>query len=144
MLRYVAFIVVLFVSFNVLPQESAPAHSVAKPIVNRPFTIRPAQYVFYTFTVPPDVTEVTVHGRFEASGGSGNDVEVYILDEDGFVNWQNGHRVRAFYASSRLTQANVEAKLPQREGTYYLVFSNKFSVLANKAVMADIAVGYIE
>ena len=144
MLRYVAFIAVLFVSCAALAQEPAPPHPVAETIVDGAFTIRPAEYVFYKFTVPADVTEVTVRGRFEASGASGNDVEVYVFDEDGYAKWQNGREARPYHASGRVTQANVEAKLPSHEGTYYLVFSNRFSVEANKAVTADMSIGYFE
>jgi hypothetical protein len=53
-------------------------------------TVNAGGYAWYTFTVPLNATTVSVIGRFVATGGSGNDIKVYILDEDGFVNFKNG------------------------------------------------------
>ena len=71
-------------------------------------------------------------GKFRARGGSGNDIEVYILDEDGFENWRNGHRASTYYNSGRVTVGRFNVKLS--EGIYYLVMNNNFSVVSNKAV----------
>jgi hypothetical protein len=136
MFKYFALLILFCGSLTCIAQQP-----VTQAIVNRPFTIRPAKAVYYSFVVPASSAGAEVSGRFEASGGTGNDVEVYILDEDAFVNWQNGHRVHTYYNSGRLTQANVKTSLPS-EGTYYLVFSNRFSVVANKAVVADVSLAY--
>lgn len=138
MLKHLTVIALLLIASCVIAQQRPVVHA----IVNRPFTIPAARYVVYEFTVPEDATEVRVGGRFEASGGSGNDVEVIILDEDGYVNWQNHHRVRTYYYSGKLTQANIKAILPPGGGTYYLVFSNRFSVIAPKAVIAQVGLQY--
>jgi hypothetical protein len=136
MLKLFALLTLLCASLACIAQQP-----ITQPIINRPFTIRPARAVYYPFVVPAGATQVGVSGRFEASGGTGNDVEIYILDEDAVVNWQNGHRVRAYYSSGRMTQGNVNATLPS-DGTYYLVFSNRFSAVSNKAVVADISLAY--
>lgn len=67
----------------------------------------------------------------------GNDIELFVLDEDGFVNFQNGHSVRTHFNSNKVTQGSVDAGLPG-EGTYYLVFNNNFSLLTPKAVTANL------
>lgn len=77
--------------------------------------------------------EVTrIAGRFRARGGSGNDVEVFILDEDGFENWRNGHRAGTYYNSGRATVGRFDVTL--RPGNYYLVMNNRFSSVSNKIV----------
>src|SRR5438132_10328132 len=94
-----------------------------RSIVRDKFTVEARQYRSFTFVTETDGIEVK--GRFEAQGGSGNDIEVILLDHDGFTNWRNGHKANTWYNSGQVTVANVYAKIPR--GEYYLVFSNTFS-----------------
>jgi hypothetical protein len=103
----------------------------ARTIVSDKITIRPSQWAYYTFSVSKDSV---IRGRFRAEGGSGNDIECYILDADAFENWRNGHSVRTWYNSGRVTVANIYARVP--EGQYYLIFNNRYSLLTNKVVAA--------
>jgi hypothetical protein len=113
------------------------------PLVDTSFTLNAAQGTQLTFSVPANATEIRVEGMFTASGGSGNDIEVYLLNEDEFVNWQNGHRVNTLYNSGRMTQGTLNTVLPPGAGKYHLVFNNKFSLLSPKAVKASIRLRYI-
>jgi hypothetical protein len=112
------------------------------------FTIETGHYIDFKFTIPAQSSDVRLEGRFEASGGSGNDVEVVVLSEDAFTNWQNHHSVPTYYNSGRVTVGSVEARLPATVGnpgqpaTYYLIFSNVFSVFSNKAVSTDISLHF--
>lgn len=103
-------------------------------IVNTAFTVKAADAKYWTFRVGSD--GVNVVGRFRAEGGSGNDIKCLILDADSFENWRNGHRVKTYYNSEKITVANININLPQ--GEYVLVFDNTFSGLSNKAVTANV------
>lgn len=92
--------------------------------------------------MPASATEVRVEGTFTATGGTGNDVEVYLLNDDEFVNWRNGHAVNALYNSGRMTQGTLNTSLPSGAGTYHLVFNNKFSLFSPKAIKASIRLHY--
>jgi hypothetical protein len=116
-------------------------HSVSA--INSAFTVRAAGYDFQKLTVPADSQSVSIDGRFTATGGRGNDIEVYILNEDSFVNFQNGHQSPAFYNSGKVTQANIAANLPGG-GTYYVVWNNGFSLLTPKAVQATVTLHYTD
>jgi hypothetical protein len=96
----------------------------------------------FKLTVPADASYVTLQGHFAATGGSGNDVEVYMLPEDGFTNWENRHSATPLYSSGRVTQDTLNVALPPDAGTYYLVFSNKFSLVTPKAVQTNITLTY--
>lgn len=87
---------------------------------------------YFAVPMPVPAEGIRIKGRFRAQGGSGNDIEMFVLDEDGFENWKNGHRVSPFYNSGRLTVASFDFTLGQ--GQFYLVLNNKFSWLTPKAV----------
>lgn len=96
------------------------------------------------FTIPANAHDIHVDGRFAAKGGMGNDVEVFLLDEDGFVNWRNGHPSRTYYDSNKTTVGNIAVRLPDTDApvTYYMIFSNTFSLLSGKVVEANLTLNY--
>jgi hypothetical protein len=132
----------------VVPQSDLPSVAQyvpqprSQPITNTAFTVNAAAYSYFAFSVPENTTNVFVDGHFAATGGSGNDIEVYILNADEFVNFQNHHQTQTFYNSQRATQNSINAVLPSGAGAYYLVFNNGFSLLTPKAVQASAVLHY--
>jgi hypothetical protein len=105
------------------------------------FTIGAGRYAYFMVATPRSATMGVLQGRFRAQGGSGNDVEVFLLDADGFENFQNGHRVNTLYNSGRVTVGNISAYI-NPSMVYYLVFSNVFSTFTNKAITAEVILTY--
>ncbi|HYB60255.1 MAG TPA: zinc-ribbon domain-containing protein [Methylomirabilota bacterium] len=105
-------------------------------ITNGAITVPALGSSYYKFVVPTGATNVLVDGHFAAAGGMGNDIIVYVLNEDEFTNFQNHRLTPAYYNSGKLTQNSINATLPGG-GTYYLVFDNTFSLLSTKAVQAN-------
>jgi hypothetical protein len=93
-------------------------------------------YVKFNVTKPGRVV-----GRFEASGGQGNDVQVVVANADSFENWQNGHRAQVLYQTDKTTVGTLNVPIPQ-PGTYYLGFNNKFSTFTDKTVSGQIQLYY--
>lgn len=112
-------------------------------ITNSSTTPKPLTYLSFKFAVPQFATQVSVDGHFGPSGGTGNDVEVFLFAEDSFANFQNGHQSPAHYSSLRATQGTINATLPSGAGTYYLVFSNKFSIISSKNVQVAVMLHYM-
>jgi hypothetical protein len=110
-------------------------------IVNGLITVQAGKYNYYWFTLPAGSTSTSVTGSFTASGGSGNDVEVFVMDQTNFVNWQNGHQASAYYDSGQLTTGTISATLPS-SGTYDLVYSNTFSTFSSKNVQTTVNLFY--
>jgi hypothetical protein len=127
-------------------QSGRPFIPTAQPrvmtLVDTAFTLNALQGMHWNFNIPANATDVRVEGTFNASGGARNDIEVYVLNDDEFVNWQNNHSVSTLYNSGRMTQGTLNAALPPSAGTYHLVFNNKFSLLSPKAVRASIRLHY--
>lgn len=92
------------------------------------------RYSFYTLPVPAGAHNIRVQGHFEATGGSGNDIEVFLLNDEQFTNWKNRHATPTYYTSGKVTVGDVQAALPDGDGTYYLVFNNNFSMMTAKAI----------
>lgn len=112
-------------------------------IVNGLITVNAGNYEHYQFYVPSGATNVQVQGSFTASGGSGNDVVVLIMDSTDFINWQNGHQVSVYYDSGQLTTSSFDVSLPSGSGTYYLVYSNTFSIISQKNVNTQANLSYM-
>jgi hypothetical protein len=129
---------------EVQPQSQLRYIPITNTITNGALTVNATAYSSYQFTVPNGVTGVSVNGHFTASGGMGNDIIAYILDEDGFVNFKNGHPANTFYNSGKITQGTIGAVLPNTSGTYYLVFDNRYSLITPKAVQVNAVLGYTQ
>lgn len=84
--------------------------------------------------------DARVVGRFGVAGGSGNDIQVFLTDEDNFSKWKNGHPAHALYFSGKRSAGTIDIPI-KAAGTYYLVYSNAFSV-SGKQVNADVDLRY--
>jgi len=82
----------------------------------------------FTFTVPAGASNVTMNGHF-ASGGSDNEIQVVVVNEDEFLNWLNGHPPKTFYNSGKATQDSINLSLSPEAATYHVVFNNRFSLI---------------
>ena len=109
-------------------------------IAKKPFSVNANSYVYFEFDVPQNAQKARLIGSFEAIGGSGNDVQVIVVDQIGFTNFQNGHQFRTPYSTQRITTDTINVSM--RPGHFYLVFNNKFSLLTPKAVTVDIELQY--
>lgn len=125
-----------------LSQTILPIHHTLI-ITNTAISVSALAYSYCKFTVPPGATNISVDGHFAATGGSGNDIEVYILNQDSFVNFQNHHDSPTYYNSGEVTQNEINAVLPGA-GTYYLVLNNNFSLITPKAVQVSATLHYTD
>ena len=97
-------------------------------------------YVYYTFSIPTSASNAILSGSFTASGGSGNDIKVYVMSQTDFTNWKNGHAANAYYQSGQKTTGNLNVSLPV--GDYVLAFDNTFSLITKKNVSGQIVLTY--
>jgi len=112
-------------------------------LTNGAATVGATAYTWYKFVVPENVAQVAVTGHFAATGGTGNDIDCFILDEDGFANLKNGHTANTYYNSGRVTQAKIEAR-NLAAGTYYILLDNRFSLFTPKAVQIEATLSYMQ
>lgn len=112
-----------------------------KNIVNGVIGVNARGYQAYPIYAPGGSTNVRVTGAFVASGGSGNDVKVWILDEQGLTNFKNGHQPSSYYSSGEKTTETINASIPS--GTQlYLIYDNSYSFLSSKQVNTTVDLVY--
>jgi hypothetical protein len=87
-------------------------------IVNGLITVNAGAYEDYTFTVPSGASNIQVSGSFTASGGSGNDIKVYIFDQTDYINWENGHSASAYYQSGQTTTGSITPRFLRLAHTF--------------------------
>jgi hypothetical protein len=120
------------------PQPKLQTQSIG----NAAFTAKNGGSHYYKLIVPAGAYGVSLKGHFTATGGSGNDIQVMVVNEDEYVNSQNGHGAKNFYHSGQVTQGSIDLALPSDAATYYVVFDNGFSFLSPKAVQANLELSY--
>lgn len=118
--------------------QGAAAQAVPRDsnLVNGIITVQGNNYYRQQFSVTSSMQNAAVSGSFRASGGSGNDIKVLIIDSTAFINWSNGHTVSTYYNSGQLTVSSFNIALPV--GTYYLILDNTFSMISSKQVNTQV------
>jgi hypothetical protein len=115
--------------------------TVTSNIVNGLITVDAGGYNTYQFSVPDNAIGATISGSFLASGGSGNDIEVFVMSTTDFINWKNGHQSNVYYQSGKMTTQSISASLPSGS-SLYLVYSNTFSTVTKKNVQTKVDLTY--
>ena len=106
-----------------------------KPLTQPSFIVGPNQYLTFDFT---NTSVQTISGRFQAQGGSGNDIQVFILDNDQMTNWMNHHATSTWFNSGKITVGSINVRL--NPGTYHLIFDNTFSAISSKAITSNVQI----
>jgi hypothetical protein len=136
----------IFYSLNNRPrQQTQTAKQMHFVTIKNPnLHVNALAYNYFKLDVPMGASNVRLRGNFTASGGLTNDIEVFVLSSNDFVNWQNRHASTAFYNSGTVTVGTLDVNLPADAGTYYLVFNNRFSLLTQRNVNVDAALAYYQ
>ena len=110
----------------------------SKAILDGNITVESDEYVDFTFNVNTETMHnVRVVGWFMACGGAQNDIDVLILNDIDFINWDNLHEVEAVYKSGKITIAEMDVPIAD-SGDYHLVLDNSFSEFTSKNVSAQV------
>lgn len=87
---------------NAAPVPKTRYVPVSQKIATGQITVQANGYVQYRITITPEMVEPQIAGNFNASGGSGNDIQAVIADEDNYTNWINGHQAHVRLHTARL------------------------------------------
>ena len=82
-------------------------------------------------------------GTFEVTSGGSRDINAYVVDEIGYINFRNNNNFRALFSANRVTTDRFSVSLRSDEA-YYFILSNRFSLLTSKTVDAKLELRYEE
>lgn len=126
--------VALLVRYSSSPRSAPVFQQDAIPLGSQEISVPANGYFAIPFAVTSEPrTRRWVVGHFRASGGSGNDVGVYVVGEDGLTNLRNHHPFRSYYSARQETAGELDVG-PLLPGSYYLVYDNSFSLFTSKSV----------
>lgn len=109
-----------------------------KTIVNSEFRVWPRRHHLIRFNIP--FQQANLSGYFEAIGGVGNDIDVLVIDDSSYFNWINDIAVPAYYYGRKMITDRIFIFLSK--GNYYLIYSNRFSIISTKKVTTKIDIIY--
>ena len=118
--------------------EPVTSRDVTNVLVSGRITIQPQNFTSYAFTIPEGALGVKLEGTFNAEAGV---IDVLIMNGKAFENWRIGHSSNVIYRSGIKNNGALLMSLTPGE-TYYLIYSNKFSLTDEKTVTTDIVVSY--
>lgn len=117
-----------------LEQQLQQAHqnvqsSNSNVISNSVYKVGPGTYTYITFYSP---CTSTVTGSFSAEAALGDNIIVYIFDQNNFDTYKNGNSAQPYYNSGKVATGNFNVGISP--GTYYIVMSNTYSSFSTKNV----------
>ncbi|MEX2059891.1 MAG: LEA type 2 family protein, partial [Nitrosopumilaceae archaeon] len=98
-------------------------------IVDSVYRVEPGTYTSIYFTLQ---CTATIQGGFSARAALGDDIIVYILDENQFNLFDRGESASTYYNSGKVGYDTFDLTL--NPGTYYIVMSNTYSIFSTKTV----------
>jgi hypothetical protein len=104
-------------------------------------SVNASSYKVYNFTIPSDSTQGQVMGYFETSGGSGNNIRVYIMNSTNFDIWQQGGNATTIYDSGETVTGNISITYDSG-GSYFLVYDNTADAILQKNVTTHVYYWY--
>jgi hypothetical protein len=119
----------------VIESTPEPTPRPSQQLIPNSFTVSPGQYYSVQFHV---------RGRNHVSGWyrSDSNIIALIVDEDGLARVEKGGRGdggKVFYSSGgKVARGEIDVYLPT--GTYYIVFSNQYSIISTKYINANIVI----
>ena len=112
-------------------------------IVNTKVTVPPKEIRQTDFFVDGKfMHNVRIVGWFMTSGGAFNDVEIAVLNDIDFTNWENFRETEnPVFLSAKITKTQIEEEITE-PGSYHLASSNRFSEFSYKNVKAKVYLFY--
>ncbi len=114
------------VSFDFSPQLQ---QSSATTITSTTYVVNPSTYTPIPFSLS---CSASVTGIFSAYAGLGNNIDLFVFDQNNFQKYQNNNAYTYLYYNQRTGSGNFILNL--NSGNYYIVLSNTYSVISQKNV----------
>jgi len=98
------------------------------------YKVGPGRYTSLSVSLP---NVCTIQGGFIASAGLGDNIIVYVLDEQAYGLYQRGDTVSTYYNSGKVEFGTFDLTL--NPGDYYVILSNTYSSFSTKNVQLQVS-----
>jgi len=98
-------------------------------IVDDTYKVNSNSYSCVPFTLQ---CTATVQGGFIVNAALGNDIIVFIVDENNFKEFEKGNNASTYYNINKVESDNFDVTLSN--GKYYIIMSNEYSTFSTKTV----------
>jgi len=103
-------------------------------LVDKTYRVGPGSYTFVGFEKD---CSFNLQGGFIANAILGDDIYVYVVDEDNFQNYDDGQKFSSSYDSGKVEYDIFDLNLAP--GKYYIIISNQYSLFSTKTVQLEAA-----
>lgn len=103
-------------------------------IIDSTYKINPSSYSQVYFVLQ---CKANVQGGFSANALLGNDIIVFILNEENFEKFEDGQNASTYYKSNKVESGIFDVVLDP--GEYYIIISNEHSIFSTKTVQLQAA-----
>ncbi len=106
-----------------------PIQSSGTPVANGVYKVPPGEYQYIPFVTS---CTGTLSGSFAAQAALGNNIIVYLMNQNGFNQYRVGQSASTYYNSGKVSSGSFNVSLGT--GTYYVILSNTYSSFSTKTV----------
>jgi len=103
-------------------------------IIDSTYRVGPGNYKYASFTMP---CTGTIQGGFIANAALGDDIKVYLLNQNQFNGYKNNESVSTYYNSGKVEYGTFDVTV--NADKYYVIMSNTFSSFSTKTVQLEVA-----
>lgn len=103
-------------------------------IIDSTYKVNPSSYSQVYFVLQ---CKANVQGGFSANALLGNDIIVFILNEENFEKFEDGQNASTYYKSNKVESGIFDVVLDP--GEYYIIISNEHSIFSTKTVQLQAA-----
>lgn len=110
--------------------QTSPGLQAARfQVANSVYKVPPGTYTYIPFNMQ---CSGTLSGGFSSQAALGDNIIVYVMDSNGFRQFQSGSSAYTYYNSGKVSSGTINIGLAS--GPYYLVLSNTYSAFSTKNV----------
>lgn len=108
---------------------TASSQATSNTIVDSSYVVNPGTYTPVPFSLS---CAATITGSFSAHAGLGDNIWLFVFDQNNFSKYQNGQSYQYLYYNQQTGSGTFILNL--NSGNYYIVLSNTYSVVSTKNV----------
>lgn len=103
-------------------------------IIDNTYRVAAGNYKYVSFSMP---CTGTIQGGFIANAALGDDIKVYLLNQNQFDSYKNNESVSTYYNSGKVEYGTFDVTV--NADKYYIIMSNTFSSFSTKTVQLEVA-----